>query len=40
VINDAFLGTPIRDWQPELVERYICRDNGNGSNELVLRCNG
>jgi hypothetical protein len=39
VINDAFLGTPIRQ-TGNRVERYICRDNGNGSNELVLRCNG
>jgi hypothetical protein len=38
VINDAFLGDPDKaDWQPELVERYICRDNGNGSNELVFK---
>jgi hypothetical protein len=38
VINDAFSGDPENaDWKPELIERYVCRDRGDGTKEIIFK---
>jgi hypothetical protein len=38
VINNAFSGDPDNaDWKPEFIERYICRDRGDGSKDIIFK---